>query len=181
MEFLAIIAALSASMSKALEIAWFHIARRRKALAEVKQQQKQLVQAIGVEGTRIQKYLEFDNLIGEIEGALTVVLENNKRLKHNSVFWEIIEPTHQQLYRAVSITLHNFNISSFRDYHRGQVDGGRPNLEQLVYQSEAFFAERKRQKYIDCIRLARPHTGQMKGFANMIIRDVSTQLVNFGH
>lgn len=181
MEFLTVITSLFASMARVLELAWYHIAKRKKALAEVRQQQKQLVQAIGAEGARVRNYLEFDNLVSEIEGALTVVLENNKRLKHNNVFWEIIAPTHQQLYRAVSITLHNFNISSFRDYHRGQVDGGRPNLEQLIHQSEAFFTTRKREKYIDCIRQARPHTGQMKGFANMIIRDVSTQLVNFGH
>lgn len=180
MEFLTIITSLLATMSRVFELAWYRLTERKKALAEVRQQQEKLVRAIGDEGTRVRSYLEFDNLVSEIEGALTVVLENNKRLKQDNVFWDIVQPTHQQLQKAISVTLHNFDITSFREYHRGQVDGGRPNLEQLIQQSQAFFDTRQRGEYIDCIRRARPHTGQMKGFANMIIRDVSTQLVAFG-
>jgi hypothetical protein len=180
MEFLVLINTLLPAVSKALELTWFSRSKRKEAQREIGDYIDKLKKATANEGKRIQSYLEFDRLITEIEGALDIISRDDKRSTDDDDFWEKAEPWHQRLQKAVSVTLHNFDVSCFEQYHQGLVAGAKPVLEQQIMESNGFFTAHQRDEYISRLYHAQPQIGQMKGFGSLIIEGVGKSLLEFG-
>lgn len=180
MEFLATIATLITAASKVLDVAWYHGSERKKIRRQLSENHRKLVAEIVNEGRKIQSYLEFDKLITQIDGAIAVILQSDRRTEQHDVFWENIELTHQQLQDAVNVSLQNFDESRFEQFHQGLVAAGRPILQGQIRASQALFDARQRERYVAQLQQALPQVGQMKGFASLIIEGVSRALTNFG-
>ena len=181
MEFLAIIGPLVAAASKALSSGLFGGKERKRARADIDRYLQDLRVAIADEGRKIQKYLEFDGIVGEINRALSQIVQTERNTRgDDAAFWSIAELTHQQLQNAVGVTLLNFDLSPFEAYHRGQVDTVRPDLQTRFARADALFDVQDRGAYIRCLLEARPQVRRLEGFGTMIIERVGNSLVGFG-
>ena len=73
------------------------------------------------EGAKILSYLEFDRLIVQIQGSITTILEHDKRAPQDQLFWDITQPTHQQLRQAVVVNLSSFDVANIRNTPRSSI------------------------------------------------------------
>jgi len=181
MTFLTIIGTVVPLAVKALESAWYRRDERKRAQQSIKENWDNLTKAIVTEGRRIRSYLEFDRLIGEIDGAISVILQNNRTFEDDdNAFWNTIDEMHQRLQQTICVELQNFDPIFLEDFHKGLIAAGKPDIEKYLQQSNALFEIKSRKDYIEQLLRARPQVGRMKGWSTLIIRNVARDLEGFG-
>ena len=179
MEFVAAITAFITAVTQGLKIAGYNFPARKRARLQLARHLENLKLSLKGDGKRLGGYVEFDRLIKAIEGAITVMEDNNRRAESDEAFWASIELVHEQLREAASVDLHNFDRSRLLDYHRGLMDSSIPRLQGQVAECNGLISARQRALYMNRLALAKTEAVAMRGYALEVIKEISSSLEAF--